>query len=172
LLSVALFGVPQVDAFAGVLVAVTLLSLGFVGLAVGVSAGTSSRGKAMALAIGVFLACFVFWDAAAAGIYAAVTGSLPGLKVEAWYLLLKQLNPLGAYRTIVEGAVDGYVGAIFQMGLEQIPADTPRDQLRAANRVEGSVPFYLENWFSGVILVIWGVLPPLLGYQRFKNSDL
>jgi ABC-2 type transport system permease protein len=172
LLSVVLFGSPQLGSFAGVLLAVTLLSLGFVGLAVGVSAGTTTRGRAMAVVIGLFLACFVFWDAAAAGLYAVVTGSLPGLEVEGWYLLVKQLNPLGAYRTLAQSAVDGYVGAIFQMGLEQIPRDTPGAQRMVANRVTGSVPFYLTDWFAGVILLAWGVVPPVFGYLRFRRSDL
>jgi ABC-2 type transport system permease protein len=171
-LSALLFGVPQVDAFAGVLLAVSLVGLAFVGLAVGVSAGTKTRGKAMALAIGTFLACFVFWDAAAAGIYSLVTGSLPGLEVEAWYLLLKQLNPLGAYRTLAEGFVDGYIGSMFQLGLEQVPADTPPEQLRPENRVVGSVPFYLRDWFAGVVLAAWGVVPAAVGYLRFERSDL
>jgi ABC-2 type transport system permease protein len=172
LLSVALFGTAQLDAYAGVLLAVTLLTLGFVGLAVGASAGTETRGRAMAVVIGLFLVSFIFWDAAAAGLYAVVTGHLPGLEVEPWYLLVKQLNPLGAYRTIAESAVDGFVFPIFQLGLEQIPADTPPEQRIAVNRVAGAVPFYLTDWFAGVILAAWGLVPPVFGYLRFRRSDL
>jgi ABC-2 type transport system permease protein len=171
-LSALLFGVPQLSAFAGVLLALTLAGLAFVGLAVGVSAGVATRGKAMALAIGTFLACFVFWDAAAAGVYSVVTGSLPGLEVEGWYLLLKGLNPLGAYRTLAEGFVDGRVYPMFRMGLEQIPQGTSAEQLRPENRVNGSVPFYLRDWFSAVVLAAWGVVPVAVGYLRFERSDL
>lgn len=172
LLSALLFGAPQLDSFAGLLLAVTLLGLTFVWLAVGISAGTRTRGRAMALAIGTFLVCFVFWDAATAGLYAVVTGSLPGLQVEAWYLLLEQVNPLGAYRTVAEVFLDGRIQAMFQMGLEQIPPDTPPEQLTVENRVEGALPFYLEDWFAGVILAAWAVVPAVLGYVRFERSDL
>jgi ABC-2 type transport system permease protein len=171
-LSALLFGVPQLEAFAGVLLSVTLLGLTFVGLAVGISAGTRTRGKAMALAIGLFLACFVFWDAAVAGFYAVVTGSLPGLEVEAWYFLAKQLNPLGAYRSVAEGFVDGRIQAMFQLGLEQIPSDTPPEERTLENRVEGPLPFYLTDWFAGVILAAWALVPPVLGSLRFERSDL
>lgn len=171
-LVVALYGAPDISTFAGFVGAGVLVGLTFTGLAVGGSAATSSRGRAMTATIGAFMAMVFFWKPVAAGIYYAITGSLPGLRVEAWYVLLNRLNPLEAYRVLAGGALDEDVSAVPQFPIEDIPATTPPEALDLANRLGGEVPFYLEEWFSVVVLVAWGVLPVLVGYWRFERSDL
>jgi ABC-2 type transport system permease protein len=163
---------PDLADVAGLLGAIVLFGAAFTGLAVGISAAVSTRGKAMALAIGSLLVFLLVWDAAAAGVYAAVTGALPGLEVEAWYLLLERLNPLGAFRALAEGFVDGRVYPIFRMGLEEVPPDATAQQLAVANRVGTPVPFYLSDWFAAALLAVWGLVPPVVGYLRFARSDL
>jgi ABC-2 type transport system permease protein len=165
-------GSPSLWKFAGTLAATTLFGVAFTGLAVGISAGSTSRGKAMALSIGSVLVFLLVWKAAAAGVYATVTGSLPGLEVEGWYLLLKRLNPINAFRALATSAIDRYVSAFFQIGVEEIPANTSSEQLRASNRVAGDLPFYLSDWFTALVLTAWGVVPAAVGYLRFERSDL
>lgn len=172
LLAAVLVESPNLGDVAGLLASIVLFGVGFTGLAVGISASVRTRGKAMAIAIGSLLVFLLVWDAAAAGLYAAVTGSLPGLEVEAWYFLLKRLSPIGAFRAVVETFVDGRLQPFFQMGLEEVPRDATPEQLQLANRVSGSLPFYLSNWFAAATLAAWGVVPVLVGYLRFERSDV
>jgi len=163
---------PDLGNVAGLLGAIVLFGVAFTGLAVGISAAVSSRGKAMALAIGSVLVFLLVWDAAVAGVYAVVTGSLPGLEAEAWYFLLKRLSPVGAFQALAGEAVAGQVQPLFQMGVEEVPRDATPEQLALSNRVAGQLPFYLTSWFAALTLVAWGALPSFVGYLRFARSDL
>lgn len=163
---------PDVGSAVGVLAAIVLCGAAFTGLAVGVSASVRTRGKAMALAIGSVLVFLIVWDALAAGVYAVATGALPGLEAEPWYFLLKRLNPINAFRVVASGFVDGRVYQMFSLGIEEIPADTPPSELTVDNRVAGSLPFYLKEWFAALTLAVWAVVPALVGYLRFERSDL
>jgi len=170
---VVLYGAPDVAAFAGFVGAGVLLGLTFTGLAVGGSAAASSRGRAMTLTIGSFVAMVFFWKPAAAGVYYAVTGSLPGLHAERWYFLLQRLNPLEAFRVLSGAALDEEVSAVPELPVENLPADVSPEQLELANRLlGGEVPFYLTEWFSVVVLVVWGAIPVVLGYWWFERTDL
>jgi ABC-2 type transport system permease protein len=171
-LVVALYGAPDVAAFAGFVGAGVLLGLTFTGIAVGGSAAASSRGGAMALTIGSFVAMVFFWKPAAAGVYYAVTGSLPELHAERWYFLLQRLNPLETFRVLAGAALNEEVNAVPEFPVENLPADVSPEQLELANRLGREVPFYLEEWFSVVVLVVWGAIPVVLGYRWFKRTDL
>ena len=172
LLAAVVVAIPSLENVVGLLGSIVLFGVGFTGLAVGISASVRTRGKAMAAAIGSLLVFLIVWDAAAAGLFAAVTGSLPGLEAEAWYFLLKRLNPLGAFRALAEPFVEGQLQPFFQMGLEEIPRDATAEQLALSNRVPGSLPVYLSDWFAAATLAAWGVLPAIVGYLRFVRSDI
>ena len=172
LLVALLVDAPSLGNAAGLLASFVLFGAGFTGLAVGISAGVRTRGKAMALAIGSLLVFLFVWDAAAAGVHATVTGSLPGLRVEPWYFLLKRLSPFGAFRALADGFVQGQVSPFVRMGLEQLPKGTTPEQLALPNRVAGPLPFYLSDWFAVLTLAAWGLVPGVVGYLRFRRSDL
>lgn len=172
LLSTMVVSTPTQSAAIGAVAVIALFGISFTGLAVGISAAADSRGKAMALAIGSLLVFLLVWDAAVAGTYAVVTGSLPGLEVESWYFLLQRLSPLGAFRTLASAVVDGQVSPMVQMGLENIPQGTSPEQLSVSNRIGGELPFYLSDWFAGVTLAVWGLLPSVIGTALFERSDL
>ena len=171
-LVLALYGVPDPAAFAGFVGAGVLVGLTFTGLAVGGSAAAASRGRAMTATIGSFVAMVFFWKPVAAGVYYVVTGSLPGVQAEAWYFLLKRLNPLEAYRVLAGWALDEEVSAVPEFPVEEVPRNAPPEVLDLGNRLAGEVPFYLQEWFSVVVLVAWGVVPVLVGYWRFERADL
>ncbi len=171
-LVVALYGAPEIDAFAGFVGAGMLLGLTFTGLAVGGSAAAASRGQALALTIGSFVGMVFFWKPVAAGAYYAVTGSLPGLYAEEWYFVLKRLNPLEAFRVLAGSALDEPVQAVPQFPVENLPAGVTDAHLEIATRLTGTVPVYLQDWFSIVVLAVWGLVPVLLGYWWFERSDL
>jgi ABC-2 type transport system permease protein len=167
-----LFGSFALDEFAVLIGLSVLFGLAFVGIAVGISAATATRGKAMALAIGTFFVFLLIWHGVAAGVYAAVAGGMPGLEVEAWYFLLKRLSPIEAYHVAADSILGGEVHSLVQLPVEDVPADATPEQLKLANRVPGDLPFYLTDWFAGVTLAAWTVVPPALGYLRFRGADL
>lgn len=168
----ALYGIPDPTTFAGFVAIGVLLGVTFTGVAVGGSAATATRGHAMAATIGSFMVMVFFWKPIAAGSYYAVTGSLPGLVADRWYFLLKRLNPLEAYRVLTEAILDTRVDAVPQFPVEDVPMTAGPDHLAMTNRLTGTVPFYLEDWFAVVILLAWAVVPVLIGYHRFQTTDL
>jgi ABC-2 type transport system permease protein len=172
LVATVLVAAPDVGNTSGLVASIIMFGVAFTGVAVGISASVGTRGRAMALAIGSLLVFLLVWDAAAAGVYAAVTGSLPGLEVEAWYFLLKRLSPIGAFRAVADGFVSGQLGSLFQVGLEQIPQGATPEQRQLSNRVPGALPFYLTDWFAGLTLAAWGVVPAVFGYVRFRRADI
>lgn len=126
----------------------------------------------MALTVGPFVAMVFFWKPVFAGAYYGITGSLPGLHAEEWYFVLKRLNPLEAYRVLAGTSLDEAVQAVPRFPVENIPVGTTPEQLELANRLAGSVPFYLDEWFAVVVLLAWGVVPVLVGYWTFERTDL
>jgi ABC-2 type transport system permease protein len=172
-LGVPLTGELPILEIAGVALFTTLLAITFSTLAVGVSAALATRGRALALAVGIFFLLFVMWEAVAVGVYLAVTGDRPGLVSEPWYFAIHQANPITAFRLAVGEITGSYVSPMVQLGLEDInygevePAD-----LETQSRVEGSLPFYLQPWFSVVSFLIWAAVPLAVGYRRFARADL
>lgn len=167
-----LYGSPGVGTFAGYLGTVVLFGLAFTGIAVGISAGAGTRGRAMAMAIGTYMGMLLFWRPVVAGLYYLRHGSLPGLTVEPWYFLARRLNPVEAFQVLESSVLDSSVGLAFGIPVEDVPSDVPPDQLTLGNRLVGDVPIYLEDWFMVVILLLWLVVPVAIGYLRFRNADL
>ncbi|AHF98351.1 ABC transporter [Halostagnicola larsenii XH-48] len=170
-LSLALFGtVPLVDwlAFGALTV---LFGITFVGMAVGVSASVSSRGRSMAIVVGIYMVFVALWELLTAGSYYLLYDEGPPLEPETWYLLLDQFNPIFAYTNLASSVVEGNIFPFqFQYGLESIEAY----QLTPAERYAGSgdAPFFLQEWFGLVVLVFWLVVPVAIGYYRFQRAEL
>ncbi len=134
----------------------------YLSIAVGVSASVSSRGKAIAGVLGVFVLFDVVWQSIPSGIYYLLEGSWPTLYGEgtlpAWFVLVERLSPGQALSAVAITIVD--------------VIDTAEIDLTAAGRVAGEVPFYLETWFAGVIVVAWIAVPVVVGYARFSRAVL
>lgn len=172
LIASVLVAAPDFGNVVGLVGSIVLFGVAFTGLAVGISASVRTRGRAMAVAIGSLLVFLLVWDAAAAGLYALVTGSVPALEADAWYFLVKRVNPVGAFRAVADGFVTGQLSPFFQVGIEDIPQSATAEQLRVSNRVTGPLPFYLTTWFAGVILAAWALIPAGIGYLRFNRADI
>jgi len=169
-------GVPLAE-LGGLLLASILLGLAFVGIAVGVSAAVSSRGRAMAAVVGTYLLFLGFWDVLIGGLYRLVTGAFPPSPivpqnpVEPWALFLQRLNPMEAYGVVASALVDSQVFPLtlqFPIGINP----TPNPNVATVDLVTGEAPFYLNDWFAGVVLLAWFVVPVVLGYVRFRGVDL
>lgn len=145
--------------YLGLLVFSLIMGLVYVSVAVGISASVSSRAKALAGVLGFFVLFDFLWEFVTMAIYWVIEGSLPGFDgLPAWYLFILRLSPGQALSAIALTLIE-IVGA----------GDL---DLTAAGRVAGEVPFYLENWFAWIIVVLWIIVPVSLGYLRFKNAIL
>ena len=150
--------------------AITLLfGAVFVAVAVGVSAAVSTRGRAMALVVGCYVAIVAFWELLTAGPYYLLYGHGPPVQAAPWYLVLEQFNPVLAYTTLTNLVLENdLVPLQFQYGLESIEAAG----MTPAERYPGDAPVYLQEWFASVALLIWLVVPVAIGYYRFTRADL
>lgn len=172
IVAAVLYGSPGFGTFAGYLATVLLFGLAFTGIAVGISAGTGTQGRAMAMSIGTYMGVLLFWRPIVSGIYYLIIGSLPELMVEPWYFLARRLNPVEAFKVLTSSVLDTPVNLAFGIPVEDIPSDVPADQLTVGNRVVGEIPFYLEDWFMAVVLLLWLIVPVAIGYTRFRDADL
>lgn len=171
-LIVYLKGWPEPAMIAAYLGAGILLAASFTAFAVGGSAAVATRGRAMAVTIGSFVVMTFFWRPVVIGAYYLRYGSLPGVEVEAWYLLALRLNPLESYRTLVGTIIDERVYPLPDLHLEDVPQNLPAEQFTTSIRLGGDVPFYLEPAFGAVVVLAWGLVAVLVGSYRFRQSDL
>lgn len=144
--------------FAGVS---SLYALSLVGLFVGLSAMTAERSRAMFAVIGAYFLLVPFW-----------TGLLPVLSIDtivdavasvlnvtvsdSTRELISVLAPGTAYLQATEVVYSGV--------MDQYPAfRTFRPESDALAR---------EAWFSVLVLICWAVFAPVLGYLKFRGSEL
>lgn len=152
-----------------------LLALAFVGIAVGISASTGSRAKSMGGAIGSYVFFLLLWQPLIAAIHYALKGELAGYYAPEWYFFLRRLNPITAYREAMGQLTGQYLWPM--VGWSQLVEDLPEgatenDGLLLSNRVQGDLPFYLQEWVSVVVLLAWFAIPVVIGYWRFERADL
>ena len=168
-LGAVLFGsVPFAD-WLGFTVVSVLFGASFAGLAVGVSAGVSTRGKSMAIVVGLYMVFVALWELLTAGPYYLIYDEGPPVEAETWYLLLEQFNPIFAYTNLVSDVVEGTVFPFqFQYGLQSAEAYG----MTPAERYPGDAPLYLQDEFGVVVLLFWLVVPVAIGYYRFTRTDL
>lgn len=169
ILGAVFFGsVPFLD-WLGFAAVSLLFGTTFVGLAVGVSAGVATRGKSMAIVVGLYMVFVALWELLTAGPYYLIYDEGPPVEAETWYLVLEQFNPIFAYTNLASAIVEGSIFPFqFQYGLQSMEAYG----LTPAERYPGDAPFYLQDWFGLVVLLFWLVVPVAIGYYRFRRADL
>lgn len=168
-LGAVLFGSVPIVAWLAFGAVTLLFGLAFAGLAVGVSAAVATRGKSMAIVVGLYMVFVVLWELVTAGPYYLLHDEGPPVEAETWYLVVEQFNPMSAYTALASTAVEGEVFPFtFQYGLEDLEAAG----MTPAERYAGDAPFYLQEWFGVVVLLFWLVVPVAVGYYRFRRTDL
>ena len=156
LLAWVVYGELPLTAFAGILVLTGALGVAFVGIAIGISASTTTRARAMTIGIAAYLGLALLWDLVPQGVHLVVVGSFPNGPVPGWYLLLEGLSPSGAYSALVT--------AVLSSSNPAIPG--------AEALVGGPVPVYAQWWVFVFVLVAWTVVPLVVGYTVFRRADL
>lgn len=147
----------ELPTFARVTGLTLLYTLAYVSVAVGISALTASRSRAMGAAIGYFFVFNVLWIQGSAfsviGALRFVFEDTLGVQLaENTEMLIQSLSPTTAYLQSLRLA--------FPDGYRDIPPADP------------STPFYLEPEFMLVLLAAWIVLPLLVGYLQFQRADI
>lgn len=164
----ALYGGFSLLRYAGFALATAGLGVAFVGLAVGVSAAVGSRGRALGFGVSGYFLLVLFWQLFVGGVHYVVAGALPGVEVPAWYLLLERLSPTTAYRALVRAALDTTPRvSLFSLRPPGASSAPVAEQLGG-----GPVPVYLSAPAAALVLALWVAVPTLVGYRRFRGSDL
>ncbi|WP_226480634.1 ABC transporter permease subunit [Natrinema amylolyticum] len=152
--ALALLWYPSLEAgtFVGIAALTVLYALTYVAVAVGISAATSSRSRAMGGAIGFFFVTNVlnlFGPLRLAIVY--VFNDLAGLDIAGNQIVFVQslISPTAAYVNST--------GLVFPDGFRTNPAD---------------IPWFLEGETMVVILLAWLVVPIALGIWQFERTDL
>lgn len=164
-----------------------LLGVVFVALAVGFSAAASTSRRAIVGTVGVYVYFFLFWNS-----FASAVGSLLRRYLEASVastlqisLFLKLLNPTQAYQTLVNAALGQTAlsaRATMYQGFQSVAVcqqalggNVSMSQAGgfACNPVNGGgVPIQFSNAAVAVYLLLWLVVPLVVGYRLFDDADL
>ncbi|PCR89188.1 ABC transporter permease [Natrinema ejinorense] len=142
----------EIETFVGVAVLTVLYALTYIAVAIGISAATASRSRAMGGAIGFFFVTNVlnlFGPLRLAINY--VLNDLAGLDIAGNQIMFVQsvLSPTASYVNATD--------LVFP------------DSFRA---VQSDVPWFLEGEMMVAILLGWIVVPIVLGLWRFERADL
>jgi len=143
-----------------VFIAITLLyALSYVSVAVGISAMTSSRSRAIGGSIGFFFLFNLVWN------------FFPVSPTEMLRFLLDQLGrDPDNYQNLLEFVFSiSPTGAYLNSTKLFMPDRFLEGVGTAANAGD---PFYIQGWFMLVILAFWVAFPLALGYWRFQNAQL
>ena len=136
----------------------------YAGIMVSLSATTGSTSRATTLALGFFVVFELFWDVVPMGILYVVNGfSLP-TELPDWVFLITQLSPSTAYFSSIVAVLPDLADA------------TGADPAQAGGGVTVTPaeadPFYVTPEVGLVVLVLWLIVPFLIGYYRFSHSDM
>lgn len=147
-----------------------ILGVVFVGLSLGISAAADSDRQAMVGSVGVFMAGSVFWGPAT-GRIASSLETYAGISTQSRYLVelfLKLLNPIAAYKTLVDSLIAPSQLAARQQLFGFFLFPDP-----AAQKALGEqLPFYFTDPFVVVLLLLWFIVPVYIGMEIFERADL
>ena len=129
-----------------------LFVLVYMAFYVGISASTTSTARVATLSVLALVLLEFAWDIVPIGAWFIANGFVvpPGLFSGAampdWVAFLANMPPSSAYLNSVSGVLTGSMA--------------------------GSGPWYLSQWFSLVVLAIWGIVPLVVGYLRYNRADI
>jgi ABC-2 type transport system permease protein len=136
-----------------------LFALTYAGIMVGLSATTGSTTRAAALAIGFLLVFEFLWDIVIlALVYVANGFVFPSATADfpAWIYPVSQIPPSSAFVT----------------SLTAVIPDAPMQASGNVPTADAFEAFFTTPWIGVVALVLWTVVPIVLGYWRFQAADL
>ncbi|WP_339105537.1 ABC transporter permease [Haloterrigena salinisoli] len=171
----AILGSFDVVEYAGLLGMAILYGLAYTSIAVSLSSVTKSTTIAGAAMFGIFLLFYGVWNGILTGVQILMSrGTIEGVeytrtfemadgtteqitaqRVPDWALFIDSLDPGNAFGnalSIISSTVEGTTYPDYYFSSD--------------------VPFYLEDWFSFIILLLWIVVPITIALWRFDRVDL
>lgn len=148
-----------------------LLGVVFVGIAVGVSAAARTNQQALVGAGGLFAVFWFIWNFFVSGVNRAAT-ELLGLSTPQQFhlrLALKLLNPIQAYKTLVDSLFMSALRARIQM-FSMIMGLFPNQQAAQALRPKLS-PIFSDSMVL-LAMLVWLVIPLAVGIIWFREAEL
>lgn len=159
--SFLVYGTAPIRGYVLATLLTALVGISFVGLAVGLSAATSTRRLAMAAAVGAYVLLVAFWDLLIQVLRFFLQLGFSIRLDQETVTFLTILSPGKAYGRLVDSLLlPDLVGSNVAGAISATPVDPAGD------------PFYLQTWFVLVLVVAWTVLPVAVGYWRFDRADL
>ncbi len=164
---------PAIADYAGFVGMTILYGVAYLGIAIALSSITRSTTIAGAGMFGVFVLFYVVWNLIQAALqylmfqdyFSGVeyTRTIDGSEAVSerlpdWALFVQTIDPGTAYAnalSVLEAAPDVGFGTAF-----------PEFWF------DGGIPFYLQDWFSFLILLAWIVVPTAVAIARFDRVDL
>lgn len=143
---------PQLDVLAGMMALTVLYALTYVAVAIGISAATASRSRAMGGSIAFFFVTSVLNVLGPLQLVINyVANDLAGLEISMNQITFVQslVSPTAAYANST--------GLVFPEGFNTIPE---------------ALPWFLQGETMIVVMLGWLVVPLALGIWRFERADL
>lgn len=143
-----------------IFIAVTLLyALAYVSVAVGISAATGSRSRAIGGSIGFFFLFNLVWN------------FLPVQPTEMLRFLLEEFGrDPDNYQNLLEFVFSISPTGAYLNSTKLFMTDEFLELVGTAG--QSADPFYIQGWFMLVILSFWVVAPLAVGYWQFNNAQL
>ena len=174
----ALLGSFDIVDYVSLLVMAIIYGLAYTSIAVALSSITRSTTIAGAAMFGVFILFYIVWNALQTVFQVLMNrGTIDGVsytqeiaepdgtaqqmtmdRLPDWALFIDMIDPGNAFQNAIT--------VLSSTGGSELGTSYPDAWF--AN----GVPFYLENWFSFVILLLWIVVPMAIALYRFDRVDL
>ena len=140
-----------------------LLGLVFVSVGAGISAFCQSSARTLGASVSVFTLVTFVWHVVPNGVFYLVDGRFPGnipppWNPPAWFVFLGNANPVDSHTALSRALVSGD----GQLGTRRYQSYV----------FEGEGPFYLQPEWLLLVLLLWAVIPLVVGGLRFSRSDL
>ncbi|SEH17452.1 ABC-2 type transport system permease protein [Natronorubrum sediminis] len=176
IVAILLGGFDIVD-YGSLLLMAIVYGIAYTSIAVSLSSITRSTTVAGAAMFGVFLTFYLVWNMIQEvfrmlmnrGTIDGVTytGEVPGPdgmteqtmeRLPDWVLFIDMIDPGNAFQNVIT--------MLSSAGGDELGTAYP------STWFADGVPFYLENWFSIIILLAWIVVPTAIALYRFDRVDL
>lgn len=150
----------DLGAYASFIAETLVLGSVFVSIGVGISALSRSRARAMGASIGVFVLVRLVWHVIPDGVLYLRTGEFPDEisplnDLPAWFIFLGNVNPINGIFALFREWTSGYRATLSYEWYS----------------IEAPGPFYLQPEFLLLVVVLWALVPLVLGAWRFSRSD-
>lgn len=138
------------------------------GIGIGASLVGTTSIRTAAMTFGAYLGFFLFWESIVARVTAAA-----GISPDSpQFFAALRVSPLNAFQALTNIALGAGNSAGPYEAVYRVTKEGMRTNIHVAATALDTIPVYLQGWVSGLALLAWATVPPLLGYLCFRRTDL